>query len=46
VPAKSGGEVTLPFERAVAAYLRVLRNAGHAFGGRADAARAPGTKRC
>jgi hypothetical protein len=34
VPDRQGGDRTMSSEAATAAYLRVLRNAGHAFGGR------------
>jgi hypothetical protein len=34
VPRKDGTESVMSIEKAVAAYLRVLRNGGHAFGGR------------
>lgn len=34
VPDKRGNENVISLEKAAAAYLRVLRNAGHAFGGR------------
>jgi hypothetical protein len=39
VPTKDGDEI-LPLDEAGAAYLRVLRNAGHSFGRHADAGRA------
>ncbi len=34
VPDRRGNENVMSLEKAAAAYLRVLRNAGHAFGGR------------
>lgn len=34
VPRRDGTEVVMSLEKAVSAYLRVLRNGGHAFGGR------------
>lgn len=34
VPDKRGNENVMSLEKAAAAYLRILRNAGHAFGGR------------
>jgi hypothetical protein len=36
VPDKRGNDNVMSLEAAAAAYLRVLRNAGHAFGSRAD----------
>jgi hypothetical protein len=39
VPEKNGAEKVITLERAVAAYLRILRNAGHGFGGRQGGAR-------
>jgi hypothetical protein len=34
VPRRDGGDSVMTLEKAAAAYLRVLRNGGHAFGGR------------
>jgi hypothetical protein len=34
VPDKHGNENVMTLDKAAAAYMRILRNAGHAFGGR------------